>query len=193
MMLKIEDYQQVWDIWAKSKDRLYAYLLAKFSSKELAENVSQEIILNIHKACCNGKEINNLNAWLFQIAHHAGIDYVKKEQRNRLTSEQYKPDDEEQKVNVWDHLSLFLEPLIDFLPPEHATALRLADLQKVPQQEIADQLGISLTATKSRIQRARKKLMEQLKTCCHLEFNNQGQLLDARIKDSCEPLKKIEK
>lgn len=190
MAVRIEEYEQVWEIWADAKDKLYRYLLAKFKDKELADNVSQDIILKMHKSCCNGTEINNLNAWLYQIAHNAGIDYLKKEQKLKQSTPVEISDE---TIEVWDRLSEFLLPMIDFLADEYATPLKMADIDGISQQAIADKLGLSLTATKSRIQRARNKLREEITTCCHLEFNEKGNLVDIEIKDSCTPLKDFKK
>ncbi len=188
--MKIDQYTQVWKIWEESKLKLNAYLLAKFKNKELADNVSQEIVLKIHKSCCSGKEINNLNSWLFQIAHNAGVDYLKKDSSAEEIKEFVT---EENPKNAWLDLIEILEPLVEFLPPEVSVPLKLADIEGKPQKEIAEELGLSLTATKSRIQRARKKLKEEILTCCELEFNNNGDLVDFQIKDSCTPLKDFKK
>ena len=178
--MKIENYQEVWNIWLSSKDRLYRYVLSRFKDKELAEDITQDVLLKIHKSCCSDKEIKNINSWLFQMAHNASLDHLKKGNREITLIEN--PDVDE---NIWSDLSSFLDPLISCLPESYAVPLKMSDIDGIKQQEIANQLGISLTATKSRIQRARKNLKEQIKTCYHIELDKNGTPISFELKDNC--------
>lgn len=178
--MQIKNYQEVWDIWLSSKDRLHRYVLSRFKDKELAEDITQDVLLKIHKSCCSHKEINNLNSWLFQIAHNASLDRIKKSNREILIRESLEPEG-----NIWMELSSFLEPLLDCLPESHAIPLKMSDIDGIKQQEIANQLGLGLSATKSRIQRARKELKEQIKACYHIELDKNGTPISFELKDNC--------
>ena len=127
--MQIRNYQEVWDIWLSSKDRLHRYVLSRFKDKELAEDITQDVLLKIHKSCCSDKEINNLNSWLFQIAHNASLDRIKKSNREILIPEQF-----ENEENIWNELSSFLEPLLSCLPESHAIPLKLSDIDGMKQQ-----------------------------------------------------------
>lgn len=178
--MKIENYQEVWNIWLSSKDQLYRYVLSRFKDKELAEDITQEVLLKIHKSCCSDKEIKNINSWLFQIAHNASLDHLKKSNREFIFSDNSGSDED-----IWSDLSSFLDPLINCLPKSYAVPLRMSDIDGIKQQEIADQLGISLTAAKSRVQRARKNLKEQIKACYHIELDKNGTPISFELKDNC--------
>lgn len=178
--MRIKNYQEVWDIWLSSKDRLYRYVLSKFKDKELAEDITQDVLLKIHKSCCSDREINNLNSWLFQIAHNASLDRIKKSNREIVM-----PDSSNESENIWSEVSTFLEPLLGCLPESHSIPLKLSDIDGIKQQEIANQLGLGLSATKSRIQRARKELKEQIKTCYHIELDKNGTPISFELKDNC--------
>jgi len=52
--------------------------------------------------------------------------------------------------------------------------------------EVAKDLGISLTATKSRVQRARSMLRKMLDECCRFEFDRRGRVIEATPRESCE-------
>lgn len=71
-------------------------------------------------------------------------------------------------------LAQCLEPLIDGLPETYRAALRLAELEGLPQKDVAHRLGISLSGAKSRVQRGRAKLRERLLACCHVETGRGG-------------------
>lgn len=90
---------------------------------------------------------------------------------------------------IYKEAAEWIDPLIGLLPKEYALPLRLADIEGLKQQEVADRLGLSLTAVKSRIQRARKMLQAEIKTCCHVELDEGGGLAHFSIKESCVSLK----
>ena len=54
-------------------------------------------------------------------------------------------------------------------------------------------MNLSLTATKSRIQRARKLLKDKIIECSNLELNAKGNPISIEIKADCEPLQKKSK
>ena len=188
--MEITEYKQVWSIWNKSKEKLYGYVLSRFGNTELAEEVTQEVLLKIHKSCCSQHEINNLNSWLYQIAHNASLDILKKEAKKR---ELIGIDGDQENLNKWEELSLFLEPLVDFLPKKYAVPLKMADFEGISQKQIAVKLGLGLSATKSRIQRARVLLKQEIITCYHLETDKNGVPIHIDLKDTCKPLIALKK
>ena len=43
--MKIENYQEVWNIWLSSKDQLHRYMVSRFKDEELAKDITQEVLL----------------------------------------------------------------------------------------------------------------------------------------------------
>ncbi len=66
---------------------------------------------------------------------------------------------------------------INCLPEKYRQALILTELQGLPQQALAERLGISLSGAKSRVQRGREKLRQALLDCCHFEFDRRGGII----------------
>ncbi|HEA25919.1 MAG TPA: RNA polymerase subunit sigma-70, partial [Ectothiorhodospiraceae bacterium] len=60
------------------------------------------------------------------------------------------------------------------LPPDDSHAIHHCDLEGMTQVEYAEHLGISVAGAKSRIQRARKRLKQQLKEVCQIRFDDAG-------------------
>ena len=105
---------------------------------------------------------------------------------------------EEQVVEQEDNAA-FLEaqqyilPMLAFLPEEYAKPLKMYDIDNKKQADIARELNLTLSATKSRIQRARQLLKAEFITCCRFETDKQGNLISFQIKASCEPLQNLKK
>jgi hypothetical protein len=58
----------------------------------------------------------------------------------------------------------------------------MAELNDVPQEEIARQIGLSLSGTKSGIQRGCRLLKSMLHECCQSEFDRRGNVVDYKPK-----------
>lgn len=73
-----------------------------------------------------------------------------------------------------------------YLPEKYGQPLFMSDIDAIPQQEIAKKLKLSLTATKSRIQRARKMLKERVENCVDIQYRHDGTIGDFNLKQSCQ-------
>ncbi len=71
------------------------------------------------------------------------------------------------------------------LPETYREALRLTEYQGLSQKELGERLGISFSGAKSRVQRARAKLKQQLLACCHFQFDYAGQIIDYQSRCTC--------
>ena len=87
--------------------------------------------------------------------------------------------------NLNREIECWLEASIESLPEEYRAALTLSELERLSQQEVADRLGLSLSGAKSRIQRGRSRLRDQLLACCHLEFDHHGNIVDYERRGAC--------
>lgn len=186
----INSHQKVTHIWLTSKEGVYNYALKQTKDKEVANEITQQVLMKIYQACFKNTKVHNTRSWLFQIAHNAIIDYQKQQQKIKTTTIYPLPTADQ---SIWSDLAIFLEPLINFLPPKYAIPLKMHAIEGLKQAEIAQKLNLGLSATKSRIQRAKNLLRQEIETCCHLETRADGQVLDFRIKDTCKPLQEFRK
>jgi RNA polymerase sigma-70 factor (ECF subfamily) len=70
--------------------------------------------------------------------------------------------------------------MIERLPPIYREALQLTDLDGVSQTAAAEQLGLSVSGMKARVQRARQQLRESLLTCCAVELDRRRAVTGVR-------------
>jgi len=71
---------------------------------------------------------------------------------------------------------------------DYATTLYMSDIDGTDQKTIAENLGLTLPNTKSRIQRARVKLKERFLECCVVSFGESGEMVSFDIKPQCKEL-----
>ena len=122
---------------------------------------------------------------MFQIAHNTVVDYLKKE--NKFTNE-VSNILEAEETNAYREAEELVTPLLKLLPEKYGIPLQLSDIEGLKQSEVSKKINLSLTATKSRIQRARILLKEKIIECSILEINDKGNVTSIEIKSGCKPL-----
>lgn len=141
--------------------QLKKYLIGKTGDIHLSEDIVQEVMLKVVLAHQKSIPVKNLRAWLYQITRNALIDYYR---RRKIIEnyEEYVDIDEilfSQDNEIFNPIK-YLIPMIQLLPEKYRIPLLLCDIENKKQAEVAKIIGISLSATKMRIQRARKMLYD---------------------------------
>jgi len=77
------------------------------------------------------------------------------------------------------------------LPAKYSEPLIMSDIENIPLKIIGEKLGISLSATKMRVQRARKMLLNLFHECCEIEYTKSGKFSHCTVRNNCIPLIKI--
>ncbi|MTI31525.1 sigma-70 family RNA polymerase sigma factor, partial [Xanthovirga aplysinae] len=170
------------------KDGLRNYIWRQVKDPDLADELTQEVLMKTYKVCCSDKEIKNVRSWLFQISQNIVYDHFKKQKR-QINEVVDKPEPKE--ATVYKELAEYVEPLLGLLPDKYAIPLQLSDIEGLKQEEIANKLNLGLSATKSRIQRARNLLQKEISSCFYLDKDANGNLTDFLVKDNCQPLKNV--
>lgn len=175
-------------------DSLYAYTLNKTHNKELSEDIVQEVMFRIIQAHSKESIIGNVRAWLYQTTRFVIADFYRDKEKSPIQLDDELKDFD--TIPMTDHtISIIIDgmsQLIQLLPEKYAVPLTLSDIDEIPQKEIADKLGLSLSATKMRIQRARQKLHEMFLDCCDISYDKNGAFVSCSIKAHCDPMIQIE-
>jgi len=167
-------------------DRVYRLATRITGSREDAEEVVQDALWTVGRKINTFKGDSAFGSWLYRIAANAA--YMKLRARRGKNREialdevmpaldsggiHFEPvDDWSPRVDdraLQSELRSVLESAIGDLPPDYRTALVLHDLEGVSNPDIADTLGISLPAVKSRVHRSRLFLRKRLS-----EYLNDG-------------------
>jgi RNA polymerase sigma-70 factor (ECF subfamily) len=141
------------------------------------QNLLQEMFLRIHGKLDGIDDNQRITPWVFQIARNLVIDHYRSKSRvatDRADDLEARVDEEE---NFNKRVTGWIPEMISQLPDEYREAIELYELKGIPQQQIADQLGISLSGAKSRVQRGRAKLKSLLFDCCSFERDRRGNII----------------
>ena len=183
--LRREDPEAATTLVERYGDRVYRLARRITSSNEDAEEVAQDALWTAARKIGSFKGESAFGSWLYRITANAA--YMKLRSRraraNEIALDDVLPplDDEGRHFEPMDDWSTrvdeqalqgelreVLEGAIAALPPEYRTAVVLHDIEGLSNPDIAETLGLSLPAVKSRIHRSRlflrQRLSEYLKT-----------------------------
>ncbi|MEM7250103.1 MAG: RNA polymerase sigma factor SigZ [Pseudomonadota bacterium] len=170
------------EVWIELSDRLKRFFMQRVPSEDVADDLLQEAFFRIHKSLTTLDDVERLTSWVFQIARNLVVDYYRSKEApapsvelEQLLDENTGPRVEEDNLN--ELVMGWLPPTIAGLPDPYREAVELYELKRLPQQEIADQLGISLSGAKSRVQRGRGLLKDALSKCCAFERDRRGNVI----------------
>jgi len=85
--------EKVGQLFEMLRDPIYLYLITVLGNQAEAEDVAQEVFLELYRTLHRGRVINNVRFWLFRVAHNLAFKRREKKQR-----------DENMDTRTWDEL-----------------------------------------------------------------------------------------
>jgi len=168
-------------IWSRLSEDLRRFIRRRVGDHHVTDDLLQETFLRIHRSVETLNESDRLAAWVYRIARNVIHDHYRATNGNVSLAELDVAEEDHGKNQLRASAGIWLEELIGQLPPTYQEALRLSEIEGLPQHEVADRLGLSVSGAKSRVQRGRAMLRDALNQCCDFHFDWQGNVMD------CEP------
>lgn len=172
----------VYRSWVKVHRELKSFVLKKVKDNDLAEDIVQDVFLKIHTKHTQVRDADKIVGWIFRVAHNRIIDQYRRKSRD-IHPIDLDWEDEEHALNIC--VARCLNELVPTLPHKYRQALELAEIKKLPQRQLATQLGISYSGAKSRVQRARQKLKEKLDELYLIEADKYGNIIRCEDRRPC--------
>lgn len=128
--------------------------------RSIAEEVAQDVFLQLHRALPSIKSEAHITAWLYKVTSHRCIDYARRRRRDLPLDEI----PELASETAWRDplLDRRLRRMIASLPPKARIAVLLRYQEDLAPEEIARVLGWRLNTVKSQLHRALKMLKTKL-------------------------------
>jgi RNA polymerase sigma-70 factor (ECF subfamily) len=176
--------------WEAFHIPLQQFIRRRVADEATAEDILQEVFLKIHQHGASLKDAKRLESWIYQITRNLIIDYYRS-QRQTMTSlntvAEFDLPEELPADDIVSELLPCVRAMVLALPDQDQQALVLTEYQGLTQKELGKRLGLSFSGAKSRVQRAREKLKQELLACCHVELDRRGHILDYQPRcDCCE-------
>lgn len=162
--------------WTAHAPELRGWARKRLHNTAEADDLLQDIFLKSLRQGERFCSVQNARAWLFEVARNALADHLRV---SRETVEL--PEDLAESVedmDAVDGLTVCLPRVLAELSPQDRDAITQCDLLGVPQADFAASHGLSLTATKSRVQRARQRLKQRMTEVCQVQTDDGGHVAD---------------
>ncbi len=174
-------------IWEAFHIPLHGFIRRRVSDEAVAEDLLQEVFLKIHQHGDSLQDIKKLESWIYQITRNAIIDFYRSA---RLMSSLDTPEvldlpEELPDDDIVSELLPCVRAMVNNLPEQDRQAIVLTEYQGLTQKEFAERVGLSFSGAKSRVQRAREKLKQQLLACCHFELDRRGHVVNYQSRCQC--------
>ena len=169
-------------IVARYQDRIYNLIFRMTGSADEAEDIAQETFIKAYRALPGFRRGAQLFTWLYRIAVNAVYSHGRRERRRReaegvsldassiggeetggavsIPDESGRsPDSAAESADIGERVRKAILELDD----EYRSVVLLRDMEGLDYGQIADLIGISRAAVKSRLHRARLELARKLK------------------------------
>lgn len=169
--------QKLEAIWREHRGELKSFILKRVRSSAEAEDILHDVFLKMLSGLASVQRVDHMRAWLFTVARNAVTDHFRSRRPTAaLPEELIDPSPGLDAPPVKD-MGACLRPMLEALPDTLRVALVMADIEGVKHREVAERLGLSLPAVKSRVLRGRLLIRRMIEDCCHLELDSRGSVM----------------
>jgi len=159
----------------KYQGKIYRHLRKMVNDSSLAEDLLQDTFLNAYRGLNGFSGASSFSTWLFRIATNSALMYLR---RDRPETVEYDDKIMSERADVLTASPEFvstpleillslegkaaIEQAIDQLPVIYRSVVVLRDVEGFSLEEVANIVGASIPAVKSRLHRARNIVRETL-------------------------------
>ena len=155
-------------IYEQHHKRVYSLCLRMLGNASQAEDLTQEVFLQVFKKIGSFRGDSAFTTWLHRLTVNQVLMHFRKRgvklehtsEEGDFTNVVETPLGSTRRISMVDKLAL--EKAISELPPGYRTVFVLHDVEGYEHEEIADMLGVSIGTSKSQLHKARMKLRQLL-------------------------------
>jgi len=154
-------------------------------SREDAADLAQEALVRVYKSLDRFREQARFSTWLYRIVVNVCLDFQRSRKRQptvsldaplegndgevprQIASDALDPEEAAERSDLREAV----QAAIGRLSGEHRAVLVMRDIQDMPYEDIGQVLGLPLGTVKSRLNRARQALKQEL---MHSELSHAG-------------------
>lgn len=165
-------------IWNEFYTPLKGFVARRVDNHAAVDDIVQTVFIKIADHISEIKDTQKIRSWIYQITRNTIIDYYRSQKPTDELPLDLQIMDEYDEQDLSKELSSCIKPMIEQLPDKYREAIELTEINGISQKQLSVQLGISFSGAKSRVQRGREKLKELLTSCCHIQADRYGNIID---------------
>jgi len=174
--IAVGDHQALKELYGEFKARVYNTSLSYLQNAEEAEEVTQDVFIEVFKSAAQFRSGASVGTWIYRITVNKSLDSLRHRNRKKragFLASIFKKESVELQIDAphFNHPGVELEnqekarilfAVIDKLPDSQKTAFILSQIEELPQKEIAVIMKTSEKAVESLLQRAKATLRKNL-------------------------------
>lgn len=165
--IKSGDYSCFNQLFVRYYGRLCLFVFRFSNNESISEDVIQELFMRLWTNRQKLEIRENIAGYLYRASKNAALNHLRAEKnRQKIIGNIPVPETQtDENLIEQSELSVFLDRCIDQLPKRSRDVFLKSRFEGLKQQEIADQLGISVKTIKNQIW----KSLQFLKSCLELK------------------------
>lgn len=159
----------------RHQERIYSYIYKYMNNRQAADDVFQDVFIKVIRVLRGGKynEEGKFLPWVMRITHNLIIDVFRAQKRMPTADggedfnifDTIKREDlNVEETIVWEQIKGDVRELIEFLPEEQKTVLKMRHYCEMSFKEIAEETNVSINTALGRMRYALinlRKLIEE--------------------------------
>jgi RNA polymerase sigma-70 factor (ECF subfamily) len=158
-----QDEESFAALYDRHSTSLYNYLFRLVNRWDVAEELLQDVFVVAWERAADFRGRSQVTTWLFRIAHHKAVDWLRKKRPDRLEQVDWLPADDCPEREVFDAWTMDqLQAALERLSTKHRAVIELAFLDGLSYREVAEIVDCPVGTVKSRVSYARRHLRQIL-------------------------------
>ncbi len=169
-------------IWMEHYKELERFIFSRLKDTDITNDVLQDVFLKLHGKIDTLKNEEKIKPWLYRVTRNTIADHFREQKFSANTDTMAS----ESEINANERFAGCVQPHINKLPDIYKEALIKTEFQNYSQLQLAEELNISYSGAKSRVQRAKELLKGYFKQCCNISNDKYGNILNFDVKKDCK-------
>ena len=159
------------------QDRVFNTAIGLLQNREDAEDIAQEVFVEVHCSIGKFKGNSKLSTWIYRITVNKSLDFLRRKKRKKRFATVFGMFDGKNKELQYDPPADFVHPgvvlkqqekasilfkSIDRLPEKQKTAFTFHYIEELNQHEIAEIMNTTVSSVESLLYRAKQNLRKDL-------------------------------
>ncbi|MGF1624187.1 MAG: sigma-70 family RNA polymerase sigma factor [Alphaproteobacteria bacterium] len=161
-----QDRRAIGPLYNRYQPRLYRFLYRMVKDSGMAEELVNEVFLDVWRGAGRFEGRSTPSSWIFSIAHNKAVSALRKRREKPLDEEEamqiVDPADLQDDVVQHGDMRRLMRGCLDRLSPDHRVVIELTYYQELSVREIAEIVAVPENTVKTRMFHARKRLREML-------------------------------
>src|SRR5690242_18264938 len=162
------------EIWADLYQELKKFISGKVKDIDATEDILQDVFLKVQLNLHTLTDCTKLTAWVYQITRNTIADHYRKISNSEVRIDGFDLAEQDTEEPLYISLSNCINQKINRLSEKYKQAILLTYLKDYSQIELAEELNISYSGAKTRVQRGREKLKDLILDCPNVETDGKG-------------------